>query len=314
MRTHRVVRLGFYRRPTGIGSAHLFALIAAGLLFASPANASGGAASAPSKGEHWSATLSQSLAGCASAKTKDPSFAVATDLGRWKGVSHAMTCPPSRGGRAMLSEAAVSTELEVSLPVHLNRTSAGANASWDLAFNASTFAGTHALGFSCPVSYYNYSFYNSFYNYTYLYRYSSVDCYAIGYVGLTGYAYLVDTTTGVDRFGSSWTGFSNTSGFAIDAYQVAINYSGNASFWPSNSTSSGSFNGSWGSSAFLSERLDPCWWINGSFSGRDHYQIQVYLEFTVLSEVFDVPSAGAGAWLDARSPGEHLSFLGASVT
>lgn len=262
------------------------------------------------RGERWSTTLNQNLAGCVSAKTNDPTFHVATGVGRWKGTSRADSCPPSRGGRATLSESEIFTELEVDVPVHFNRTSTGVRANWTLAFNISTFGATRIPSYVCPTTYYNYSFYDAYYNYTYLYRYVAQDCEVLGQVDVAGYAYLVDTTTGATRYGTSWTGFSNSSGFAVDAYEIRTNYSGNSTFWPSNNTVQASYNGSWGAAATLSEQIAPCWWVNGTFAPHDHYQVQLFLDLSVVSEVYDVPGAAAGAVFDARTPGEHLDLVG----
>jgi hypothetical protein len=262
---------------------------------------------APGK-ERWSTTLAQYLAGCASERTRNPTFNLTSGVGHWQATAHATTCPQSRGGRSTTSEAQLSTVLLVTLPVRIRSQSTGVEVAWSLVLNVTTSALTKAPAFQCPQTYYNYSYFDAFYNYTYLYRYVGADCSLESSVGFTGSSDLEDVTTGSTFFGSAWAGVSNTSGLTVDYYRYTTNYSGNRSFWSSNSTVSASYNASWGPSTSLVLSEAPAWWINGTYVPTDRYVVQTEVDVAVMTEVVGYPKASASATVDARSAGDHLDL------
>jgi hypothetical protein len=292
-------------------SSLLGVLLVAGILVLSAPPSAGAPPSV--RRERWFTTLATSLAGCAFAKSQDPVFSTATDLGRWKGSSHALSCPASRGGHLVPSVAQIAAQLQVNVPVRITGRTTGVEVAWNLSLNLTDSGSTAVTGFRCPLSYYNYSYYDAFYNYTEVYRYVSADCYVEGSAQLTGSTALVDETTGASYYGSTWSGLSNTSGFQIDWYEYTENYSGNASFYGSNTTVGASYNASWGPGGSLVGTFLPVWWINGSFVARDRYEVESSLDLEVTSQTLEVPGAEARAALDARSAGGHLDLVQVKV-
>jgi hypothetical protein len=267
-------------------------------------------ASAGFPGATWAPYTDRSSSGCATAQAYPAHWAAASGHGKFKGDTTATTCPAYRGGAKTESYGDVYGELTVTAPIHLPTGTGGVNVSWNIVVAGST-TGTASTSGGCPVVYYNGS-----YNYGYTwYNYSDADsdCGAIGEVSLYGFTYVYDVTTGTYSYASNyWNNAYNTSGIENYSYSDSYTYS-NSSYWIYNGSYSYSANYSYGSAGTLSGTYNPTWFVNGTFTHTDKYNVITEIEPSMDAEVYGYASGHATAALNMASGPNHEDLLPFSI-
>jgi hypothetical protein len=292
-----------YRRrmvsvATGAGAIALVAVMAMSSM-----------ASAGFPGATWTPFTYKDSEGCATAKGFPAHWAAATGHGKDKLSTSAVTCPAYRGGDKTFSLGDAFGELTVTAPVHLPTGTGGVNVSWSIVGTATDSGGFTGSG-ACPTVYYNGS-----YNYGYTwYNYSDAqaDCYAYAEVSLYGEAYLMDLTTNTAFYPSNYWNLYNTSGNENFSYTDTATYS-NSSYWIYNYSYSYANNYSYGPSGALAGNMAPQWFINGTFSHSDQYNVITYLEPSTVSEVNGFTHGHAASSVNFATGPNHEDLLPFSI-
>jgi|SRR5579871_6329227 len=287
----RMGRMGYRWR---VGAMSGLGALALASIFALSSVANAGIAHPNSfPGAYWSPFTFRENEGCAQAHAYPAHWAATTGHGSWKGAVSAKTCPAYRGGTNVESIGEVEGELNVYAPVSLPSGSGGVNVSWNLNVAYSDSGGLSGTNYSCPqtIYAYNYNYGYTWFNFTEVFA----NCEAGANADIGGFAYLYDQTTSSYYYPSNyWAGVFNDSGTENYSFSYSYTYS-NSSYWAYNYSYSYALNGTFGSAGSFSGTLAPQWFINGTFSSTDSYQVETYIFSSMEALAFGFSNSAHGA-------------------
>jgi len=231
-------------------------------------------------------------------------------IGRLGSSSFATDCSARSGTILHDGAAEVVEALTVESPLRMSSGAGGLNVSWDLNLS-------EAYGFAingsvapvrCPGVYENTStnVSSGWINTTD----EIYDCGAITGVGLDASAYVLDLTTNQTiraSRGAPWA-FDQSAGVWNFTDKFTKTYS-NPHFWSKNSTTTVYINESLGAPGSFKGQLTPEWFINGTFSSKDKYEVIVTLSGGVSVYYYSYSPGYASARLNMSAGGLNARLL-----
>ena len=177
---------------------------------------------------------------------------------------------------------------------------------------ASQTNGLSTPSYACPTTTYSasYNFGYTWYNYTDTYGFCDVS----SEFDIYGFAYLYDMTSGSYFYPSNyWSGMFNYSYTENYSYNYAVNYS-NSSYWAYNYSYSYAFNGTGGTPGTFVGTVAPQWFVNGTFSSTDSYQVITYVGASQYSSVEGFAGSGhASTSINMAGTTHHENLLPFSI-
>lgn len=269
------------------------------------------------RGAYWAPSTYRESYACAMAHSFPARWAAATGDGKGRASTRSKTCPAYRGGASVGSYGTVEEELSIYAPVTLTSGLGGVNVSWSLRLTAADAAAYSGSSRTCPTTSYSSSYYfgYTYWNYTETYG----TCADLADIELGGSAELIDLTTGKSYSASNyWYTYNET---YVENYSVidSATYS-NSSYWTYNYTYSYAYNGSGGfgygplSPGTFAGLIVPQWFIKGTFSSTDRYEVETDVYSYEESESIGFASFGdASTSMNLASGANHEDLLPFSI-